>query len=589
MNRRHYSSERNVQILVSLLKQYGIRQVVASPGTTNVAFVGSIQQDSFFKIYSSVDERSAAYMACGLAHQSGEPVVLSCTGATASRNYLPALTEAYYRKLPILAVTSTQTEERIGHLIPQVIDRHTPPADTVRYSTHLHNTLGDPDREWYCTIEANKALIALCKDGGGPVHINLTTTYSPDFSVVELPKAKKINYLTPTDILPQITAYKVAIFIGAHATFTPKLTKLVDQFCASYNGVVMHDHTSGYHGKYGVNLSIIGAQEQVRLGASYLPDLTIHIGEVSGDYDGTCSIGREVWRVSADGEVRDTFRAITHLYDMPEELFFWHYVKERVTESRPLSYLQACRDGLNEMYHILAPQIDALPLSNIWMASQLQPLLPPNSILHLGILNSLRAWNFFQPSPNIYSSCNVGGFGIDGILSTLVGASLASPDRLCFCVVGDLAFFYDLNSLGNRHVGSNIRILLINNGTGIEFKNYNHPAARFGKDADAYMAAKGHYGHQSPTLVREYATSLGFQYLSASTKEQFTEHVVTFTNPQLVAQPMLFEVFTHEEDESRALHMVRNLIKDPHATTKQTAKRLIPKPLWELGKKILGR
>lgn len=56
MNRRHYSSERNVQILVSLLKQYGIRQVVASPGTTNVAFVGSIQQDSFFKIYSSVDE-----------------------------------------------------------------------------------------------------------------------------------------------------------------------------------------------------------------------------------------------------------------------------------------------------------------------------------------------------------------------------------------------------------------------------------------------------------------------------------------------------------------------------------------------------
>lgn len=152
-----------------------------------------------------------------------------------------------------------------------------------------------------------------------------------------------------------------------------------------------------------------------------------------------------------------------------------------------------------------------------------------------------------------------------------------------------MAFFYDLNSLGNRHVGSNIRILLINNGTGIEFKNYNHPAARFGKDADAYMAAKGHYGHQSPTLVREYATSLGFQYLSASTKEQFTEHVVTFTNPQLVAQPMLFEVFTHEEDESRALHMVRNLIKDPHATTKQTAKRLIPKPLWELGKKILGR
>lgn len=86
-------------------------------------------------------------------------------------------------------------------LIPQVIDRHTPPADTVRYSTHLHNTLGDPDREWYCTIEANKALIALCKDGGGPVHINLTTTYSPDFSVVEPPKPKRLT------TLPLLTYY----------------------------------------------------------------------------------------------------------------------------------------------------------------------------------------------------------------------------------------------------------------------------------------------------------------------------------------------------------------------------------------------
>lgn len=45
-------------------------------------------QDSWFEMYSSVDERSAAYMACGMAAESGEVVVLSCTGATASRNYV---------------------------------------------------------------------------------------------------------------------------------------------------------------------------------------------------------------------------------------------------------------------------------------------------------------------------------------------------------------------------------------------------------------------------------------------------------------------------------------------------------------------
>lgn len=106
----NYTVEKNVQIVLSLLKQSNIRLVVASPGTSNVTLVASMQSDPFFKMYSSVDERSAAYMACGLAAETNEPVVLTCTGATASRNYLSALTEAFYRKLPILAITATQPE-----------------------------------------------------------------------------------------------------------------------------------------------------------------------------------------------------------------------------------------------------------------------------------------------------------------------------------------------------------------------------------------------------------------------------------------------------------------------------------------------
>ena len=92
-----YTNEIHTQILIALLKAHGIRKVVASPGATNICFVASIQNDPYFEIYSSVDERSAAYIACGLSAESGEAVVLSCTGATASRNYIPALTEAFYR------------------------------------------------------------------------------------------------------------------------------------------------------------------------------------------------------------------------------------------------------------------------------------------------------------------------------------------------------------------------------------------------------------------------------------------------------------------------------------------------------------
>ena len=103
-----YSVEKNVQILISLLKAHGIKKVIASPGSTNVCLVTSLQNDSFFEVFSCVDERSAGYMACGMAVESGEPVVLTCTEATASRNYMPALTEAFYRKIPVLAITANR-------------------------------------------------------------------------------------------------------------------------------------------------------------------------------------------------------------------------------------------------------------------------------------------------------------------------------------------------------------------------------------------------------------------------------------------------------------------------------------------------
>lgn len=122
---------------MALLKAHGIKKVIASPGTTNIRLVASMQQDPFFEMYSAADERSAAYIACGLAYESGEPVVLTCTGATASRNYVPGLTEAFYRKLPVLAITSTQHLGRIGQNVAQVIDRSVQMNDTVRLSVQI--------------------------------------------------------------------------------------------------------------------------------------------------------------------------------------------------------------------------------------------------------------------------------------------------------------------------------------------------------------------------------------------------------------------------------------------------------------------
>lgn len=112
-----YSKEIAIQILISLLKENNIKKIIVSPGTTNLTFVASLQHDSFFEIYSCPDERSAAYMACGMATECGEPVVITCTGATASREYLAGLTEAFHRKIPILAVTATQSVVNSDNLV----------------------------------------------------------------------------------------------------------------------------------------------------------------------------------------------------------------------------------------------------------------------------------------------------------------------------------------------------------------------------------------------------------------------------------------------------------------------------------------
>ena len=275
MGNRYYNSEKNVQILVSLLKANGIRKIVASPGTTNFAFLGSLQNDKFFEIYSSVDERSAAYIACGMAAESGEPIVLSCTGATASRNYYPGLTEAFYRKLPILAVTSHQGTDRIGQLRYQNIDRRRIPVDIATLSVELPVVKDDRDFD-YAVMEANKAILELRRNGCGPAHINLFTTYSKDFSVKELPEVRYFQRFFAWDALPAIPKGRIGIYVGSHRCFTKSLTEAVDRFCATYDAIVICDHTSGYYGKYKLLPALNFMQENASFPLETL-DLMIHI------------------------------------------------------------------------------------------------------------------------------------------------------------------------------------------------------------------------------------------------------------------------------------------------------------------------
>lgn len=582
MERKYYTVERNVQIIIALLKAHGIKRVIASPGTTNMTFIGSIQQDPYFEIWSSVDERSAAYLACGMAAETGEPVVISCTGATASRNYMPGMTEAYYRKLPVLAITSHRGVHQIGHLLDQQIDRRTIPNDVAMCSVTVPMAK-TPLEEKFCEIEANKAMLALTHRGGGPAHINLYTEYNKDFSVKELPAARAIFRYTFFDKLPELPKNsRIGINLGSHHNFTKEETEAIDKFCASNNAVVFCDPTGGYVGKYAVPFHLVNGQINY-VSPLKLLDLMIHIGEVSGTFH---VMAEEVWRVSEDGEIRDTFGKLTKVFEMPEKVFFNYYSTD---EDNHTEFLDKCKAE----YKRVLSAIPELPFGIAWIAQTLMPKMPKGCEIHMGIYNSLRSCSFFEWNDEILGKCNVGGFGIDGAISTAIGASFVRPDKLFYCILGDLAFFYDMNVVGNRHVGNNIRILVNNNSKGAEFRLFNHPCSAFGEDADKFMAAAGHYGAKSPSLVKGYAEALGYEYLSASTKEEFLKNLERFTNPNITDRPIIFETFSDSDNESEALEKIQSACTDTTQNIVRNLKVTAHKVLGKSGvskvKNILGK
>lgn len=576
-----YTDEENILMVISLLKQHGIKQIIVSPGATNVSFVNSIQQDDFFEIYSCVDERSAAYMAVGLSVESGEPVVINCTGATASRNYVPGLTEAFYRKVPILAITSTQCVERVGHNIPQVIDRSEQFRDLVKKSV-LIPRIESSETRWANEVKINDALLELRHAGGGPVHINLETIYSKRYGVNELPAYRKIERFSVNDKFPEISGDKnVLIFSGPVTYWNKSIDAIVDRFCERYGAFMLCDHGSPYKGKYRFDGGIIASQD------NYFPDflsadILIHIGEISGSY--YTAKADEVWRVNPDGVLRDEFRRLKYVFEMKEYDFFSKYAETQNGKNRNSEHFRRYK----EENISLMKNLQELPFSNAWCALQTADKLPENSVLHLGILNSLRCWNYFMVSDTVRTYSNTGGFGIDGGLSTLVGASLIDRSKLYFGVFGDLSTFYDLNILGNRHIGNNLRILVINNGIGTEFKNYIHAAADLGDDTDRFIAAAGHNGNKSRNLLKHFTEDLGFLYLSAENKEEYLKNLPMFICEDN-DKSVIFEVFTNHENENQALYIMRNQKHDDRIKAKKIVHSILGEKGTAIVKKMIKR
>ena len=546
-----FTTDKNAQLVLSLLKEYGIKKIVVSPGWTNVPISMTVQNDPWFEVYSVVDERSAAYFATGLAFESNEPVVISCTGATASRNYIPALTEAYYRNIPIIALTSqAHINHDIRNFAPQSTDRSVSQNDIKKISVMLPHIKDQKDYN-RCEVLINDALIKATTKGNGPVHINLPVNHT-DFSIdqeqIDVTKIEYYDEQKMTDdialLRKELLDKKIGILIGAHNKFSESTTKAMNDFIDSYNVVVFTDHTSNYVGR---NQVVTGRIFDL-LNSKNDPDIWIDMGSVTGDYSVPPHIeGKNTWRISENGEiVQRNFEKVQKIFDCKEE-FFFNSLSDKKSKNSNQYYKEICK----ELKRIKIPDI---PLSNTFIAGELAKNIPKKSSLHLGILNSLRNMNFYELDQSIDSTANVGGFGIDGPISTIIGQSMVDKEKIYFGLVGDLAFFYDMNALGIRHISNNVRIILVNNGLGAEFRVNPSLEQQFGEKTNKFIAAEGHNGS-----AKAWAKSMGFEYITADSKEQFSKQIKGFCSSDVDAfsKPVIFEVFTTAENEQIGLDLIR--------------------------------
>ncbi len=583
-----YTNYRSVQILIDLLKQYDISDIVLSPGGSDIPLIHSIETDNFFTCYSVVDERSAAYFAMGVSQTKKRAVACICTSGSAVCNYLPGITEAFYQSVPVVAITADKNPYYQGQLETQKIEQSRIFDGVVKKSVNLPIVNQSQD-EWLCNRLVNEALLSLTHHGNGPVHINVPVVGSyNNYSCENLPRERKINVNTfncDCDVWSKLIsrlkdAKRVLFVVGQNVVFTETDIKNLNSIFDKINCVYAVEHLSNLECNGTVNTYPVTEMVGISAVKHLLPQIVISIGNNLSAYNMKPVFREnyktiENWLVSESGEIRDTYKCLTEVFECSVS-YFLKNIADGLNEelSSDFEYYNAWQKEINNI------EKRNYEFSNFYVAERLSKVIPQNSILHTAILNSTRVMQFFDLAKGVKSYSNVGTLGIDGCLSTFAGAA-ASTQELAYLLIGDLSFFYDMNAAGLRSIGKNVRIILLNNGGGSEFHFF------IGRDniptLDDYICAE--HNKKAEGWIR----SLGYDYYSVDNAEDFNSVIEKFGQPSEC--PMFLEVFTkmeHDADLTRQYYK-ENKREDAGSKLKNAIKSAVPQKQLDMAKKILGK
>lgn len=543
-----YTDLKSVQILISLLKKYNISSIVIAPGTRHMPFVHSVENDSFFSCYSITDERSAGYFALGLIQESDNPVAICCTSGTAVINILPSANEARYQRLPLLILTADRDQNLLDQYQDQMAPTHELYSVVCKKSTILPFINSESDK-WRCILSINKILSELEHNLPGPVNIifQVRETDVFNFNTSALPVIKKIKRFSfeeigknKIEIIQKLkSANQILVICGQHPPFSPDEIQAIENFASKYNCVFLKDNLANLHSKVAINACnalALAAPDSLR---KLAPDIVITFGgHTIANYSRViCEAPTELehWLININGEYIDPYNKLENIFECGSHHFFTTFTAENVVPFRQNQYQEKWNDINNNF------SIPDFAFSDIYAVQKLLKNIPINSLLHISNSISIRYSQFFHCHESIKISCNRGCNGIDGSMSTFIGASAAS-EQICFLLIGDLSFFYDMNALWNRHIGNNIRILLNNNFGGMIFNSHNYWRP--------YTGVNKHIAAEHDATAKSWCKSRGFQYLSASSESELNSFFPEFMKSKSDS-PIILEVFTGKKQNDR--------------------------------------
>lgn len=569
-----YTELKTYQIIIALLKKYRISHCVLSAGSRNVPFVHSIEEDPDFHCYSVVDERSAGYFALGLAQELNEPVVISCTSSTATCNYWPPVAEAFYQGVPIVVLTSDRDPAMLGQWEDQMIDQ------VGMYDRHVKKSVNLPiinskDDEIFCQRLVNEALLELNHRGTGPVHINIPMkSYNNSFNVKSLPEITKIDRLEIDDeevnwdkkIEKLKTAKRILITCGQNSYVSPGLQDSIRSFFEKYNSVIALDYMTNIDLEEGINTMVCMDARYIteKKTKELLPDIVISFGGniFSGIKEQLRKFAGqfEHWLVQEDGCVVDLYKSITTIFECKPEYFFEYCNRVALEQENDRMYYSKFKEYANS---VVIPDFE---WSHVYAIKEVVERIPSGSVLHLSINDSIRITNFFKLRSGIKTYANIGTHGIDGCLSSFLGQAAVS-NKPSYLIIGDLAFFYDMNAVRLRHIGKNTHILLINNEGGSEFyfnRMWKNEASDLHTTARHFIQAEG------------WVKSNNFIYISAHDKESLKDSIREFMRDDL-DKPVFLEVFTEMKRDADVIYDYFDLSRprDIQSETIRRSKELI--------------